>query len=67
MTGKLIGDIFIRKFREIMMFIVEISMILWNRFWNLREYIKEVTENPDIETEILEVGDGLAISKYKKK
>ena len=34
---------------------------------NLREYIKEVTENPDIETEILEVGDGLAISKYKKK
>ena len=34
---------------------------------NLREYIKEVTENPDIATEILEVGDGLAISKYKKK
>ena len=34
---------------------------------NLREYIKEVTENPDIETEILEVGDGLAISKYKEK
>ena len=34
---------------------------------NLREYIKEVTENPDIETEILEVGDGLAISKYKKR
>ena len=33
---------------------------------NLREYIKEVTENPDIETEILEVGDGLAISKIKK-
>ena len=32
---------------------------------NLREYIKEVTENPDIETEILEVGDGLAISKIK--
>ena len=30
---------------------------------NLREYIKEVTENPNIETEILEVGDGLAISK----
>ncbi len=34
---------------------------------NLREYIKEVTENPEIETEILEVGDGLAISKYKEK
>jgi len=32
---------------------------------NLREYIKEVTENPDIETEILEVGDGLAISRIK--
>ncbi len=32
---------------------------------NLREYIKEVTENPDIETEILEVGDGLAVSKIK--
>lgn len=33
---------------------------------NLREYIKEVSENPDLETEILEVGDGLAISKIKK-
>jgi len=33
---------------------------------NLREYIKEVTENPNIETEILEVGDGLAISKIKR-
>lgn len=32
---------------------------------NLREYIKEVTENPNIETEILEVGDGLAISIVK--
>ena len=30
---------------------------------NLREYVKEVTENLNIETEILEVGDGLAISK----
>ncbi len=30
---------------------------------NLREYIKEVTENPELETEILEVGDGLAVSK----
>ena len=32
---------------------------------NLREYIKEVSENPNLETEILEVGDGLAISKMK--
>jgi len=32
---------------------------------NLREYIKEVTENPNIETEISEVGDGLAISRLK--
>ena len=30
---------------------------------NLREYIKEVTENPNLETEILEVGDGLAITR----
>lgn len=30
---------------------------------NLREYIKEITENENIETEILKVGDGLAISK----
>ena len=34
---------------------------------NLREYIKETTENPNLETEILEVGDGLAISKMKNK
>lgn len=32
---------------------------------NLREYIKETTENPNLETEILKVGDGLAISKFK--
>ena len=32
---------------------------------NLREYIKEVTENENLETEILEVGDGLAISRLK--
>ncbi len=32
---------------------------------NLREYIKEVTENPELETEILEIGDGLAVSKKK--
>lgn len=30
---------------------------------NLREYIKEVTENPNLETQILEIGDGLAVSK----
>ena len=34
---------------------------------NLREYIKEVSENPNLETEILEVGDGLAISKIKQE
>lgn len=34
---------------------------------NLREYIKETTENPDLETQILEVGDGLAISRLKNK
>ena len=34
---------------------------------NLREYIKEITENPNFETEILEVGDGLAISRKKIK
>ena len=32
---------------------------------NLREYLKEVNENPELETELLEVGDGLAISKKK--
>ena len=32
---------------------------------NLREYIKEVSENPELETEILEVGDGLAISRIR--
>lgn len=30
---------------------------------HLREYIRLVTENPNLKTEILEVGDGLAISK----
>ena len=30
---------------------------------HLREYIKEITENPNLETKILEVVDGLAISK----
>ena len=33
---------------------------------NLREYIKEVSENTNLKTEILEVGDGLAVSKLKK-
>ena len=32
---------------------------------NLREYIKEVTENPNLETEILEIGDGLAVTKQR--
>ena len=31
---------------------------------NLREYIKEVTEDGNCTTEILEVGDGLAISRF---
>ncbi|MEE0865395.1 MAG: O-methyltransferase [Clostridia bacterium] len=34
---------------------------------NLREYIKEITENPYLETEILDVGDGLAVSKVKRR
>ena len=29
---------------------------------NLRKYLKEATDNPNLETEILDVGDGLAIS-----
>ena len=33
---------------------------------NLREYIKEVTEDGNLETEILEVGDGLAVSYVHK-
>lgn len=32
---------------------------------NLREYISETTQNPLLNTEILEVGDGLAITKVK--
>ncbi len=31
----------------------------------LREFLKELTENEKLETKILEVGDGLAISRYK--
>lgn len=30
---------------------------------HLRQYIKETTENEELETQILEVGDGLAISR----
>jgi len=33
---------------------------------NLREYIKQVEENPKLETKILEVGDGLAITRVTK-
>lgn len=33
---------------------------------NLRQYIKETMENPNLDTEILEIGDGLAVSKVKK-
>jgi O-methyltransferase family 3 len=32
----------------------------------LREFLKELTENENLETKILEVGDGLAISKKTK-
>ncbi len=32
---------------------------------HLREYIKLITENENLETKILEVGDGLAISRVK--
>ena len=30
---------------------------------NLREYIKEVTQSKQLETKILEIGDGLAITR----
>lgn len=33
---------------------------------HLREYIRLVTENENLETEILEIGDGLAITKVTK-
>ena len=33
---------------------------------HLREYIKEVTETDGLTTEILEIGDGLAITRVKK-
>ena len=31
---------------------------------NLREYIKEVTGNPNLITDILEIGDGLAVTRF---
>ena len=34
---------------------------------NLRAYIKEVTENPNLQTEILEIGDGLSVTHFRKK
>lgn len=33
---------------------------------NLREFIKKIQENPNLDTEILEVGDGLSVSKVKR-
>ncbi len=33
---------------------------------HLREYIKEITENPNLKTEILEIGDGLSITRVSK-
>ena len=32
---------------------------------HLREYIKSATESPNLDTEIINVGDGLAITKLK--
>ena len=32
---------------------------------HLREYIKETMENPNLKTDILEIGDGLAVSKVR--
>ena len=34
---------------------------------HLREYIRCVTENPNLSTKILEVGDGLAVTKFVKE
>ena len=33
---------------------------------HLREYIKETTENPELNTEILEIGDGLAVTRRRR-
>lgn len=32
---------------------------------NLREYIKETTQDPNLDTQILEIGDGLAVTKRR--
>ena len=32
---------------------------------NLREFLKELEENPELETNILEVGDGLAVARKR--
>ena len=32
---------------------------------NLREFLKELDENEELEVEVLEVGDGLAIARKK--
>ena len=32
---------------------------------NLREYIRESTEDPNLETKILDIGDGLAVTKRR--
>ena len=32
---------------------------------HLREYLQEVTQNKNMETEILDIGDGLAITRVE--
>lgn len=34
---------------------------------HLREYLKEIDENPNLESKLLEIGDGLAVSRVVKK
>lgn len=33
---------------------------------HLREYIAQITQNENLESQILEIGDGLAITRVKK-
>ncbi len=33
---------------------------------HLREYITQITQNQNLESQILEIGDGLAITRVKK-
>ena len=33
---------------------------------HLREFLKEINENPNLESQLLKVGDGLSISRVKK-